>query len=122
MRSRCILSILFILSSWLDPGQAVGTHLARQLQHALPNDVLLDLGRAGVDRAGPRPEEVVGPGVLTVSGGLQVQRHPIRQPREHLAERPKDLLDPLLVPLVHLAVVQLVDGRLWPWPLSLLEI
>src|SRR5438093_10036302 len=37
--------------------QAVGAHFLRQAEHALSDDVLLDLGRARVDRAGARPEE-----------------------------------------------------------------
>src|SRR5437867_11170562 len=44
---------------------AVGAHFLRQAEHALADDVLLDLGRPGVDRAGARPEEGgrVGPGL-----------------------------------------------------------
>src|SRR5256712_12970508 len=37
--------------------QAVGAHFLRQAEHTLSDDVLLDLGRARVDRAGARPEE-----------------------------------------------------------------
>src|SRR5262245_59295264 len=37
--------------------QTVGAHFLRQTEHALSDDVLLDLGRARVDRAGARPQE-----------------------------------------------------------------
>src|SRR5215510_11880636 len=37
--------------------QAVGAHFLRQAEHALSDDVLLDLGRARVDRSGARPQE-----------------------------------------------------------------
>src|SRR5215831_19072695 len=37
--------------------QAVGAYFFRQAEHALSDDVLLDLGRARVDRARTRPEE-----------------------------------------------------------------
>src|SRR5581483_3469676 len=103
-------------------GQAVGAHLARQPQHPLADDVLLDLGGAGVDGASARPEEVVSPVVLAVAGGADAQRQLVRQALEQLAVWPEDLLNQLLVALVHLAVVQLVDRRLGAWPLALLEL
>src|SRR5215510_13333269 len=37
--------------------QAVGAHFLGQAEHALSDDVLLDLGRARVDGAGARPQE-----------------------------------------------------------------
>src|SRR5881409_107493 len=37
--------------------QAVGAHFLRQAEHALADDVLLDLGRPGVDRARARPQK-----------------------------------------------------------------
>src|SRR5262245_37864918 len=37
--------------------QPVGAYFLRQAEHALSDDVFLDLGRAGVNGAGPRPQE-----------------------------------------------------------------
>src|SRR5215468_9763013 len=89
--------------------QAVGAHFLGQAKHALPDDVLLDLGRARVDRAGARPQErgreragLAGRGVDLLE--LLARNH-------ELAERPQDLERQLVVALLELRVRQLRDRR-----------
>src|SRR5919202_2997011 len=93
--------------------RAVGAYLLGQAEHALADDVLLDLVGAGVDRPGARPDEGVGPAAaLAVARQALVEGKLRGQPAGELAVRPEDLLDQLLDPLVELRVVELGDRRL----------
>jgi hypothetical protein len=76
-----------------------------QVEHALGDDVALDLGRAGVDRAGARPEELARP----VDVGPRV-----RAVAEELAAGAEEVERRLAEALVELAPVDLLDRRLGP--------
>src|SRR5262245_37055396 len=89
----------------------VGAYFLGQAEHALADDVLLDLGGAGIDGAGPGPEKRVGPGAALTGRGVDVEAEFLRGPRHELTEGPEDLLHQLLIPLFELAVGKLGDGR-----------
>src|SRR5262245_16017113 len=89
----------------------VGARFLGQAEHALADDVLLDLGRAGIDGAGPRPEERVGPGAAFTGRGVDVEAEFLRRPCRELAEGAEELLHQLLIALLELAVGELRDGR-----------
>src|SRR2546428_6970460 len=89
--------------------QPVGAHFLRQAEHALSNDVLLDLGRAGVDGSRARPEERGREGA-----GLAGRRVDLLElfARDHeLAERAEDLERDLVVALLELGIRELRDRR-----------
>src|SRR5215831_8335473 len=100
--------------------RAIGSRLPWQAEDPLADDVLLDLRRAGVDGPRARAEEVVHPRTVDILRRLGAERQVRRQVFE-LAGRPQDRLDQLLVALVHLAVEELVDGRLRARTLALLR-
>src|SRR5215211_1149041 len=77
---------------------AVGARLARQLQHALTDDVLLNLRRARVNRARARPQEVVRPGAIVATHRARVERELAQQATLELAVWSQNLLHELLVP------------------------
>src|SRR5712692_956237 len=89
--------------------QPVGAHFLGQAEHALADDVLLDLGGAGVDRAGARPEERRRPGAGLARGGVDLLELLARG--DELAVRPEDLQRELEVALLELRVGELGDGR-----------
>src|SRR5437867_11005451 len=90
--------------------QAVGAHFLRQAEHALADDVLLDLGRPGVDRAGARPEEGGREGPGLAGGGVDLLALFARA--HQLPAAPEDLARELVVALLELGVRQLGDrGR-----------
>src|SRR5215470_19904535 len=90
--------------------QAVGAHFLRQAEHALSDDVLLDLGRPGVDRAGARPEKRGGEGAGLARRGVDLLELLARDHR--LAERSEDLERELVVALLELGIGKLGDrGR-----------
>src|SRR5215510_15217221 len=54
--------------------QAVGAHFLGQAENALSDDVLLDLGRTRVDRAGARPQKRVRPARSHARRRVDVER------------------------------------------------
>src|SRR6266478_9464418 len=89
--------------------QAVGAHFFRQAEHALSDDVLLDLGRARVDRPRARPEERGREGAgLT---GRRVHFLELFARDYELAERAEDLEGELIVALLELGIRKLGDRR-----------
>src|SRR5881628_3946137 len=90
--------------------QAVGAHFLRQAEHALADDVLLDLGRPGVDRAGARPEEGGREGPGLAGGGVDLLELFARD--HQLPEGPEDLERELVVARLELGIRQFGDrGR-----------
>src|SRR5207248_6326750 len=85
---------------------------AREAEHALGDDVALDLRRAGVDRLGLRPHPAVLPApVLDREGRLR------REGAVHALDSNRRLLHSL----VHLAPVQLGHARLWAGRVTVLR-
>src|SRR5207249_3937919 len=89
--------------------QAVGAHFLRQAEHALSDDVLLDLGRARVDRAGARPEERGREGPGLAGGGVDLLELFTRD--HELTEGAEDLERELVVSLLELGIRQFGDRR-----------
>src|SRR5438093_9968850 len=90
--------------------QAIGAHFLRQAEHALADDVLLDLRRAGIDRAGARPEEGGREGPGLAGGGVDLLELLARD--HQLSEGPEDLERELVVALLEFGIRQLGDrGR-----------
>src|SRR5207249_11270214 len=89
--------------------QAVGAHFLRQAEHALSNDVLLDLGRARVDRARARPQERGREGARLAGRGVDLLELLARD--HELAERAEDLEGQLVVALLELGIRKLRDRR-----------
>src|SRR5712691_11052303 len=90
--------------------QAVGAHFLRQAEHALSDDVLLDLGRARVDRAGARPEEGGRERPGLAGGSVDLLELFARD--HQLPEGPEDLERELVVALLELGIRQFGDrGR-----------
>src|SRR6267142_1522211 len=89
--------------------QAVGANFLRQAEHALSDDVLLDLGRARVDRSRARPEERGREGARLAGRGVDLLELFARD--HELAERPEDLECLLVVALLELGVRKLGDRR-----------
>src|SRR5207247_11342549 len=84
---------------------------AGEAEHALGDDVALDLGRSRVDRLGLRPHPAVLPAPI-LHGELRVGRE--------RAVHPLDADRRLLQPLVHLAPVKLGHARLGPRSVAVL--
>src|SRR5947209_19567997 len=89
--------------------QAVGAHFLRQAEHALSDDVLLDLGRARVDRARARPQERGREGARLAGRGVDLRQLLARD--HELAERAEDLERELVVALLELRIRKLGDRR-----------
>src|SRR5882672_486886 len=89
--------------------QAVGANFLRQAEHALSDDVLLDLGRARVNRSRARPEERGREGAGLAGRGVDLLELLARD--HELAERPEDLECLLVVALLELGVRKLGDRR-----------
>src|SRR6266480_1223829 len=89
--------------------QAVRAHFLGQAEHALTDDVLLDLRGARVDRAGARPEERGRPRAGLAGGSVDVLELLARG--DELAVRPEDLERELEVAFLELRVGELGDGR-----------
>src|SRR5882724_587149 len=87
--------------------QPVGAHFFRQAEHALADDVLLDLGRARVDRAGARPEER-GRERAGLAGG-RVDLLELFARDHELPEGAEDLEGQLVVALLELGIRQFGD-------------
>src|SRR5205807_2909577 len=99
--------------------QAIGADFLGQPEYALADDVLLDLGRAGVDRARPRPQERGGPGAGLARRGVDLLE--LLAGGHHLAPGAEDLQRGLVVALLELRVGELRDRRLGPRPLALVQ-
>src|SRR5262245_40145084 len=99
--------------------QAVGAYFLRQAEHALSDDVLLDLGRARVDRARSRPEERGREGAGLAGGGVDLLEFLARN--HELAEGAEDLDRQLVVALLELGVRELRDRRRGARRVALLE-
>src|SRR5262252_8090093 len=99
--------------------QAVGAHFLGQAEHALPDDVLLDLGRARVDRAGARPQERGRERAGLAGRGVDLLELIARD--HQLAERAEYLDRQLVVTLLELGVRELRDRRRGPRRVTLLE-
>ena len=90
---------------------AVGTDLLRQAEDALTDDVLLDLRRARVDRAGTRPEKR-GRERARLSGRRRhFLEHVVGRAGHELAPRAEDLEGQLEEALLELGVGELGDRR-----------
>src|SRR5437899_12701172 len=89
--------------------QAGGAHFLRQAEHALSDDVLLDLGRARVDRPRARPEERGREGAGLAGRGVDLLELLARD--HELAERAEDLERELVVALLELRIRKLGDRR-----------
>src|SRR3977135_795201 len=87
--------------------QAVGAHFFRQAEHALSDDVLLDLGRARVDRAGARPQER-GRERAGLAGG-RIDLLELFAGDHELPERAEDLEGQLVVTFLELGIRKLGD-------------
>src|SRR5438034_301564 len=90
---------------------AVGADLLGETEHALADDVLLDLRRARINRARARPQERVRPARPHAGRRVDVERglfHPASRP---LAVGAEDLEAELVVALLELAVGELGDRR-----------
>src|SRR5262245_22584379 len=99
--------------------QAVGAHFLRQAEHALSNDVLLDLGRARVDRAGARPEKRGREG--TGLAGRRIDLLELLARDHQLAKRAEDLERELVVTLLELGIRKLRDRRCGTRRITLLQ-
>src|SRR5215510_10018566 len=99
--------------------QAVGAYFLRQAEHALSDDVLLDLRRARVDGAGARPQERGGEGAWLAGRGIDLLELLARD--HELAEGAEDLDRQLVVALLELGVRELCDRRRGPRRVALLE-
>src|SRR6516165_3618544 len=89
--------------------QAVGAHFLRQAEHALSDDVLLDLGRSRVDRARARPEKRGREGAGLAGRGIDLLE--LLAGDHQLAERAEDLERELVVALLELGIRQFGDRR-----------
>src|SRR5262244_102012 len=89
--------------------QAVGAHFLGQAEHALSDDVLLDLRRTRVDRAGARPQKRGREGAGLAGRGIDLLELLARDHR--LTERAEDLEGELVVALLELGIRQLRDRR-----------
>src|SRR5437879_9580923 len=87
--------------------QPVGAHFFRQAEHALSDDVLLDLGRARVDRAGPRPQKRGRERAGLAGGGIDLLE--LFAGDHELTERAEDLERELVVALLELRIGKLGD-------------
>src|SRR5712692_401388 len=100
----------FFRSCWSDvnpKSMALGLHpvgadLLGQTKHALADHVLLDLRRAGVNRAGPRPQVRRGPRAIFT--GRRIEVVPVVVGRQELTGRAEDLQGRLVVALLELGV------------------
>src|SRR5437899_12614405 len=87
--------------------QPVGAHFLRQAEHALSDDVLLDLGRARVDRSRARPEERGREGAGLAGRGVDLLELFARD--HELAEPAEALERELVVALLELGIRQFGD-------------
>src|SRR5262244_1327438 len=89
--------------------QAVGAHFLGQAEHALSDDVLLDLGRSRVDGARARPEkrgrERAG------LAGRSIDLLELLARDHQLADRPEDLERQLVVALLEFRIRKFRDRR-----------
>src|SRR4029453_14672103 len=99
--------------------QAVGAHFLRQAEHALSDDVLLDLGRARVDGAGARPQERGRERAGLAGGGVDLREFLAGD--HELAIRPENLERRLVVALLELGIRQFGDRRSGSRRVTLLE-
>src|SRR2546426_3901892 len=99
--------------------QAVGAHFLRQAEHALPDDVFLDLGRAGVDGAGARPQERRRERAGLAGGRIDLLE--LFAGDHELAERAEDLEGELVVALLEFGIRKLGNRRGGAWRITLLE-
>src|SRR2546426_9131305 len=89
--------------------QAVGAHFLGQAEDTFADDVLLDLGRARVDRARARPQERGRPRAGLAGGRVDLLE--LVAGGGELAPRPEDLERQLEVALLEFRVRELGDGR-----------
>src|SRR5947208_3457052 len=99
--------------------QAVGAYFLGQAEHAFADDVLLDLGRARVDRARPRPQKCGRPRAGLAGRGVDLLELFVRG--DELPPRAQDLERQLVVALLELGVRELGDRRGRTGRLALLE-
>src|SRR5256884_13247 len=99
--------------------QAVGAYFLGQAEHAFADDVLLDLGRARVDRARPRPQKRGRPRAGLAGRGVDLLELFVRG--DELPPRAQDLERQLVVALLELGVRELGDRRGRTGRLALLE-
>src|SRR5436190_1049033 len=90
---------------------AVGADLLGETEHALADDVLLDLRRARINRARARPQERVRPARAHAGRRVDVERGLFEPAVRHLAVGAEDLEAELVVALLELAVGELGDRR-----------
>src|SRR5216117_2241282 len=88
--------------------QAVGAHFLGQAEDAFADDVLLDLGRARVDRARARPQKRGRPRAGLAGGRVDLLE--LVAGGDELAPRPEDLERQLEVALLEFRVRELGDG------------
>src|ERR1700675_1292886 len=98
------------MASGLDPVRA---DLFGQTEHALADDVFLDLRGARVDGARARPQESRGPRPRLARRRVDVV--PLVLGRDELTRRPEDLDRHFVVALLELGVRELGDGRGRAW-------
>src|SRR5947208_1048304 len=99
--------------------QAVGAYFLGQAEHAFADDVLLDLGRARVDRARPRPQKRGRPRAGLAGRGVDLLELFVRG--DELPPRAQDLERQLVVAFLELGVRELGDRRGRTGRLALLE-
>src|SRR5882672_2694756 len=89
----------------------VGADFFRKPEHALADDVLLDLRRAGIDRSGTRPQEGGRERARLTGRRRDFFRHLVGRARHQLAPRTQDLEPELEEALLELGVRELRDRR-----------
>src|SRR5262245_42864280 len=99
--------------------QPVGADFLGQAEHALSDDVLLDLGRSRVDRPGARPQKRGRERAGLAGRGVDLFELLARDHR--LAERAEDLERQLVIALLELGIRQLRDRRRGTRGIALLQ-